>query len=184
MKLQSCHTRPGPPTWSAPAPLKSRRSLWIETRLLLTEPLKHSTLWQENAPERPRFTPEFWGEGGIERIHQQTGSWPHLVQLIAEMVIDLLNEADTRQVDADLLQRALDRAIVRGHTVLYELVCRESFLPGEWDYLAAFRTNLTQPPPTDEAIHTSLRRRLLIAEENGDWRLRVPLMARWRAQRG
>ncbi len=31
---------------------------------------------------RPRFTPGFWGEGGIERIHAETGGWPHLVPRI------------------------------------------------------------------------------------------------------
>jgi hypothetical protein len=41
-----------------------------ETRLLLTEPLKHSQLWK--TPEaRPRFSHEFWGEDGIERIHRE-----------------------------------------------------------------------------------------------------------------
>jgi hypothetical protein len=32
------------------------------------------------------------------------------------------------------MERALDRAIVSGHNVLYELLCRESTLPGEWGY--------------------------------------------------
>jgi len=38
--------------------------------------------------------------------------------------------------------------------------------------------------PNNEAIYTSLRHRLLVDEENGAWRLRVPLMARWLKQRG
>jgi len=40
-----------------------------ETRRLLTEPLRHSRLWKDDDPKRPRFAPGFWGEGGIERIH-------------------------------------------------------------------------------------------------------------------
>jgi hypothetical protein len=157
-----------------------------ETRLLLTEPLKHSTLWPRDDPQRPRprFAPEFWGEGGIERIHAEAGGWPHLVQLIAETTVDLLNDEDTRQVTPALLGRALDKAIVSGHNVLYELMHRECRLPGEWEYLSAFRTRETQPPPGDEAIVRSLRRRLLIAEEDGAWRLRVPLMRRWLRARG
>ena len=43
-----------------------------ETRLLLTEPLKHSTLWPSDR-ERPHFSPAFWGDGGIERIHAEAG---------------------------------------------------------------------------------------------------------------
>ena len=46
-----------------------------ETRLLLTEPLKFSTLWPKDDPSRPRpsFPAEFWGPGGIERIHAEAG---------------------------------------------------------------------------------------------------------------
>ena len=38
-----------------------------ETRLLLTEPMRHSELWQDDEMSRPRFDAAFWGEGGIER---------------------------------------------------------------------------------------------------------------------
>ena len=63
---------------------------------------------------------------------------------------------------------------------------RESVLPGEWEYLSAFRKQETQPPPEDDAITRSLRRRLLVSEEGegGLWRLRVPLMRRWLLKRG
>jgi hypothetical protein len=128
--------------------------------------------------------PEFWGDGGIERIHTEAGSWPHLVQLIAETTVDLLNDESTRQVDATLFERVLDRSIVRGHNVIYELMRRESTIPGEWEYLSAFRIRAMQPPPDDETLQRSLCRRLLVVEENGDWRLRVPLMGRWLRERG
>ena len=155
-----------------------------ETRLLLTEPLKYSKLWPKDDPTRPRFTPGFWGEGGIERIHAETGGWPHLVQLVAETVVDLLNDDQRSSADAEILERALDKAIVRGHTVLYELMRGESTLPGEWDYLAAFRHRSIQRPPDDQTVDRSLRRRLLVAEDGGEWQLRVPLMERWLRQRG
>jgi hypothetical protein len=155
-----------------------------ETRLLLTEPMKFSPLWPKDDPKRPRFAPEFWGEGGIERIHHEAGGWPHLVQLIAETIVDLINDETKRQVDAELFERSLNKAIISGHNVLYQLMRGESTLPGEWDYLAAFRKRETQPPPEDEAIYASLRRRLLVEEDNGQWRLRVPLMARWLKERG
>jgi len=67
-----------------------------------------------------------------------------------------------------IVGKLLDKAIVRGHTVLYELIRRESTLPG----LAGFRKRSTQ------------RRRLLVVEEGGEYRLRVPLMERWLRQRG
>jgi hypothetical protein len=68
--------------------------------------------------------------------------------------------------------------------VLRELMEKESRLPGEWAYLAGFRRRDTQAPPEDEAIYRSLRRRLLVVEENGLWHLRVPLMQRWLRARG
>ena len=92
-----------------------------ETRLLLTEPLKHSTIWPRDR-ERPHFAPEFWGEGGIARVHSEAGGWPHLVQLIAETVVDLLNDSGRRQVDDTLWGQALDEAVVRGHNVFYQLL--------------------------------------------------------------
>jgi len=150
-----------------------------ETRLLLTEPLKHSTLWPSDSPERPRFDASFWGERGIERIHHEAGGWPHLVQLIAETIVDLINDEEAEGVRAEIMESALDKSITRGHNVLYELLRRESMLPGEWEYLLAFRKIETQPPPDDENIAASIRQRLLIEEDNGQWRLRVPLMARW-----
>ncbi|MGH9934768.1 MAG: hypothetical protein ACREAM_00900, partial [Blastocatellia bacterium] len=155
-----------------------------ETRLLLTEPLKHSTLWPRDSPKRPRFDASFWGENGIERIHDEAGGWPHLVQLIAETIVDLVNDEEADAVSAELMERALDKSITRGHNVLYELLRRESMLPGEWEYLSAFRKTETQSPPDDETVAASIRRRLLIEENNGQWRLRVPLMARWSRLKG
>ncbi len=155
-----------------------------ETRLLLTEPLKYSSLWPKDDPARPHFEPGFWGEGGIERIHTEAGGWPHLVQLITETTIDLLNDDRRTSVDAKLLERALEQAIVRGRAVFHELMRRESTRPGEWDYLTGFRTATTQPPPADEAVARSLRRRLLVSEENELWRLRAPLMGRWLREQG
>jgi hypothetical protein len=39
---------------------------------------------------------------------------------------------------------------VRGHNVLYELLRRESTLPGEWNYLERFKHVDVQPLPDDE----------------------------------
>lgn len=154
-----------------------------ETRMLLTEPLKFAPENKDQV-QRQRFEPSFWGENGIERIQEQAGGWPHLVQLIAETIVDVINDADQRQVDDTLFEAALNKAIVSGHNVLYQLLRGECTLPGEWEYLSAFRSRETQPLPGDEAIYVSLRRRLLMEEVNGEWRLRVPLMGRWLKQRG
>lgn len=154
-----------------------------ETRLLLTEPLRHSPLWKPGDPQRPRFAPGFWGAGGIDRIHAEAAGWPHLVQLIAETAVDMVNNSAATQLDAALLDATLDKAITRGDAVLRLLLQTESTLPGEWDYLSGFRRHDHQPPPADPAVDTSLRRRRLVVDEAGQYRLRVPLMHRWLRQR-
>ncbi len=154
-----------------------------ETHLLLTEPLKYSELWSEDS-RRPRFAASFWGDGGIERIHAESGGWPALVQLIAETAIDVVNNEDAQSVSKGLMDRALQQAIVKGDTVLSQLMRGESTLPGEWEYIAAFRRYDQQRPPEDNAVYESLRNREIMTEENGYWRLRVPLMARWLLERG
>jgi hypothetical protein len=149
-----------------------------ETMLLLTEPLRHSTLWPINSNDRPRFPAAFWGHEGIRRIHRETGGWPHLLQLTAGTIVDLANDSGRRVIDEKLIERALEIAVSRGHNVFYELLRRECVMAGEWEYLSRYRDVGEQPPPNDPAIAESLRRRLLV-ETGTMWRLRVPLMRRW-----
>ena len=154
-----------------------------ETTELLTDPLQFSQQWGPNDRNRPRFAPDMWGPNGIRRIHLETGGWPHLVQLVAETVVDLLTRNSIRSADAALQERALETAIASGDTVLRELMERESRGPGEWAYLRAFRAVDAQEPPKDEAVERSLRRRLLVENQDGRWNLRVPLMQRWLRER-
>ena len=156
-----------------------------ETRLLLTEPLKYSKLWPKDEPGRPRFDASFWGTDGIDRIHNEAAGWPHLVQLIAETTIDVLNSlSEATSVTPEILDRAIDSSIVSGENVLSQLLKSESRLPGEWDYLLGFKRNDSQPPPADEKVAESLRRRMIVIEEGGNWQLRVPLMLSWLRTRG
>jgi hypothetical protein len=155
-----------------------------ETRLLLTEPLRHSALFERDEARRPRFDAAFWGEGGIERIQAETAGWPHLVQLLAEGVVELVNLRGQKAASPALLDEAIAKAVVRGDAVLRQLVRNECRLEGEWAYLKGFRSNELQPPPAEEAVHQSLRRRLMVVEEAGQWRMRVPLMRRWLIERG
>jgi hypothetical protein len=78
----------------------------------------------------------------------------------------------------------LSKAVVRGDAVLRQLLITDRRLKVEWKYLSQFQRRDTQLPPDDDAVYRSLRRRLLVAEENGEWRLRVPLMQRWLRERG
>jgi hypothetical protein len=154
-----------------------------ETRLLLTQPLQHSELYRECPEARPHFDAAFWGEGGIERIHAEAAGWPHLVQLLAETTVELVNLRGLCGASPALLDEAIAKAMIRGENVLIQLVQNESRLPGEWDWLRGFRSRDTQPPPADEALHRSLRRRLMVVDEGGLWRMRVPQMQRWLRER-
>ena len=147
--------------------------------------MRYSSLWRDDDSKRPRFSLGFWGDGGIERIHAEAGGWPHLVQLLAETVVDLCNDQGQSRADQALLEQAIAKAVVAGDAVLRQLMQPEDAASGEWDYLRGFRTRDTQLPPDDEAVYQTLRRRLLVAaEEGGQWRLRVPLMQRWLRERG
>jgi len=153
-----------------------------ETLSLLTEPLKYSRLARD-LPKPVHFDTSFWGEEGVDRIHAEAAGWPHLVQLIAETAVDLVNDQEAPSVTSVLLENALRKAIEKGHNVLYQLMHGES-TPPEWQYLSAFRKKTEQAPPEDDTVYHSLRRRQLVTEENKFWHLRVPLMARWLRERG
>lgn len=158
-----------------------------ETHLLLTEPLKHSTLGDADKAKSALFWREFWGAGGIGRIHAESGGWPYFVQLIAETAVTLANESATGAgaLTPALLERALDASVERGRNAFQHLVKSQCRVPGEWEYLAAFARGGSQPPPPDAEVRRSLTRRQLCVEAaNGEWRLRVPLMARWLRREG
>lgn len=155
-----------------------------ETRLLLTEPMKHSRLFERDESKRPRFEPGFWGDNGIKRIQQETAGWPHLVQLLAETAVDLCNEYQRPSIDPALMEQAITKAVTAGDTVLRQLLRGES-TEAEWAWLTGFRRRDALPIPDDEAVYRSLRRRWLVVEAGaGEWRLRVPLLQRWLRERG
>jgi len=155
-----------------------------ETRLLLTDPLKQSPLYARDTEKRPRFDSGFWGEDGIEWVHEKTAGWPHLVQLLASTAVDHANESVADSLDKKMLETVAEKSVVLGDTVLRQLLRGETKSDAEAAYIAGFRTKDTQPAPTDEATHQSLRHRQIMTEENNHWRLKVPLMQQWLRTRG
>ena len=153
-----------------------------ETHLLLTNPLKHSALRGEDKASSALFWREFWGEEGIGRIHAESGGWPYFVQLIAETAVTLMNESalNAKPLPTTLLERALDESVSRGRNAFIQLLRSQGRITGEWEYLVEFAHRESQPPPTDAEVRRLLKRRQLLTETpGGDWRLVVPLMARW-----
>jgi hypothetical protein len=154
-----------------------------ETHLLLTQPLKHSALREEDKAKSALFWREFWGEDGIARIHAESGGWPYFVQLVAETAVTLANESapGVKPLPPMLLEGALDESVSRGRNAFHQLLrsqCRQG--SGEWEYLAEFARRETQPPPADAETRRLLKRRQLLTETPvGEWRLVAPLMARW-----
>ncbi|MEQ1529067.1 MAG: AAA family ATPase, partial [Methylococcales bacterium] len=106
-----------------------------ETRRLLTEPMKYSSLWSQDDPKRPHFSANFWGAGGIEKIHTEAGGWPHLVQLLAETAVDLSNDHEQAKLDSALLEKAIVKATTSGDAV-YSALRRRLLVSetetGEW----------------------------------------------------
>jgi hypothetical protein len=107
-----------------------------------------------------------------------------LVQLVAENTIEILNREEIRAVSPGIFDQALDRSVERGSMVLHELLLRECRHPGEREYIEGFLRSEEQAPPEDAAVRRSLRRREIIDESGGQWRLAVPLMARWLRKNG
>ena len=155
-----------------------------ETRLLLSQPLKHARRPEARAAVGI-FGSGFWGADGTDRIHAEAGGWPHLVQLLAATVVDLCNTQGLDRATSVVLDAALPKAVVSGDSVLAELLLyRSEEHPTAWKYLSAFRTHDTQPPPDDDALRLTLKRHLLVQEApSGHWTLRVPLMQRWLRER-
>ena len=106
------------------------------------------------------------------------------MQLLAERAVYLVNLRGLRTCTLEVLDEAIAAAIASGDAVLRQLVYNESRLVGEWVYLKGFRTRDFQEPPADDAVYQSLRRRLMVTEKDGRWRMRVPLMQRWLRERG
>lgn len=146
-----------------------------ETRLLLTQPFSQ----MKSIERQVTFEPGFWGEDGIERIFDETQGWPHLVQLVAQTSIDLLNDSNEQQMTVALLEEAFERSVEEAETTLSQLLRGESRLTGEWEYLQQFQRTASQPPPDDLAVASSLRNRELVTIEENEWRIRVPLFQRW-----
>jgi len=121
----------------------------------------------------------------MERIHDETAGWSHLVQLVAATAVDLCNRQDRDRADAELLDQAVAKALISGDSVLAELMLyRSDEYPQAWDYLAGFRKSARQAPPEDDRLRLVLKRHLLVQEaDGGQWELRVPLMARWLRER-
>ncbi len=153
-----------------------------ETHLLLTEPLMHSGLREEDKAKSALFWREYWGKDGISRIHAQSGGWPYFVQLIAETVVTLTNDSlpSGQHLPPGLVERALDESVSRGRNALQQLMRSQCRVRGEWEYLEEFARKESQPPPSDMEVRRHLKRRQLLRETTGGgWQLVVPLMARW-----
>jgi type II secretory pathway predicted ATPase ExeA len=149
-----------------------------ETRVLLTDPLRSSP----NSELRSNVNySQFWGPGCVDRIHEQAGGWPQLVQAVAVNTVEICNREQLTSADAAVIDRALLDTITSSDAVLAELMLYKSReYPDTWDYLQQFTAHDELPPPTDAELRRRLKRFLLVADTGHQtWKLRVPLMQRW-----
>ena len=155
-----------------------------ETRLLLTEPSGIRACGRRATRGGRGSRPRSGARAGSSASTPRRRAGRIWSQLVAETVVELVNLRGLKEASPGLLEEALVKAVVRGDVVLRQLVRNECGVEGEWAYLEGFREAEVQPVPTDEAVRRSLRRRLLVEEADGGWRMRVPLMRRWLIARG
>ena len=99
--------------------------------------------------------------------------------LLAETAVDIANDKAIHSLDKSHYGQIFDESVEKGHTVFDWLIVRECKNDKELGYLEGFRDKDYQPEPEDREVRQSLRHRQLCIEENGQWRLRAPLMGRW-----
>ena len=149
-----------------------------ETYLLLTDPLKFSPLFNADQ-ERPRFDPAVWGTHGIERIQNDCAGWPHLVQLMAETIINYLREQGRDRLGEGEYAHCLDLAARAGHNLFHELIIKECAYPEEHTWLEGFTAKVHQKAPDHDPSLANLKRRALIRETDEGWTMIAPLMRHW-----
>jgi len=132
---------------------------------------------------RPRFKPTFWGENGIEWIYTQTAGWPHLVQLLTNIAVDLTDEpwADTL-IKKHWGWRGADLSYWATPVLSY-LLYGETQSEPETVYIVGFRTKDTQAP-NQRSDHSAPSPSSDHHRKNNDWRLKVSLMLQWLRTKG
>jgi len=136
-----------------------------EARALLTQPIAGF--------------PDIYPTGGVERLLTETACHPYLLQLTAYQLTRRLNDSSRLKATADDLTAALDQALEENNLFQYL-----------WDDLSATEQRLLagmaqgKEPSGIGADELSQARRELAREQliqrNGeDWRVTVPLFARW-----
>jgi hypothetical protein len=135
-----------------------------EARKLLTKPV-------------PGF-PHIYPPRGVERLLAETACHPYLLQLTAYQLTWRLNNAGRMKATPDDLTAALDQ-------VLEENQCFQDlwngFTTAEQTFMAALAHGRKLPAGADllQVRGDLAREQYIRSEENGRWRVTVPLFARW-----
>ncbi|MEN8906141.1 MAG: hypothetical protein ABF289_09325, partial [Clostridiales bacterium] len=146
-----------------------------EVRTLLVKPYKFSGI---NEIKDTKI--EIWNDELIDIIYKETAGWPFFVQEVANKAIVFLNENNNGEVlNKDLLEMALEKVTESVYNNFNQLLNEESKIEGEWDYILNFSENKFQNKPSNYKIRESLKRRYIVDEVNGKYKLKVPLMERW-----
>ena len=149
-----------------------------ETHKLLCEPLASKEPsarggWLKVEPAR------WGGEVGIDRIHRESGGWPSIIQLIAQVVARMLKENGHDHADETLLDQALEKSVEQGNNLFEGVMYRERSSDEEWHYLRQFARETELDPSPVPGVMDSLWRRELIDRGTRGYILRVPIVSRW-----
>ncbi|MCI5208043.1 MAG: hypothetical protein D3910_04465 [Candidatus Electrothrix sp. ATG2] len=133
-------------------------------------------LIQEPVEDFPKiYSPEIAGA-----ISDLTGGQPYFTQLLCHELVEQLNRKKTKIVQMDDLETVLPAVFERGYQVFREFW--DTLTKGQRDLLLALAEERPSGEETVKAASVLVRKEIL-AQENGGWLFRVPLLRRWIEQR-
>ncbi|WPD21469.1 MAG: ATP-binding protein [Candidatus Electrothrix scaldis] len=120
--------------------------------------------------------PDIYPTPVAHAIRDLTGGQPYFTQLLCHELVEQLNRKKAKTVQMDDLQTVLPAVFERGYQVFREF----------WQSLtdpqrALLRAVAEAKTPSEEAMRAApvLVRKEVLAQQNGGWYFRVPLLRRW-----
>jgi len=150
--------------------------------LINTRSLRVSCLDKDDAMEliiRPvEDFPDIWQEDAAEAVWQLTQGQPFLIQLLCQEAVDHLNRKKAKTVQVSDVEAVIPAAFEHGHYYFDEF--QRALTDGQWELLRAMAKGEPVTPELAAAAPVLVRKEVL-AQKEGGWSFRVPLLGRWLA---
>ena len=118
----------------------------------------------------------------VNKILAQTYGHPYLLQLVCSAVVEESNARKTLQVDASLLAAALTRALDQGEPYFHNIWHEMAGPDGQPFLRQVAQADMPLSLDSHPALNRLVRRRILV-QNNGEYRVEVPLVQRWLRER-